>query len=152
MSEKLSEKMQVLELYSKQESYKFSDEEIKLIKKHTPKSGFKIRYAFYNKNSYKEKYIVFIIDSMPTSYRRSGVENNWEYFCEREISDIEYLEQIQNFGCNKRRFTVWNYQKIEQLIADDLLYNVETPEAFINECRKRGYYGNYQSKLNFDDF
>lgn len=57
---------------------------------------------------------------------------------------------IQNFGCNKRRFTVWNYQKVEQLIADDLLYNVETPEAFVNECRKRGYYGNYQSKINFE--
>lgn len=152
MSKKLSEKMQVLELYRKPASYKFSDEEIKLIKKYTPKSGFKIKYAFYNKKSYKGKYIVFIIDYMPTSYRRSGVENNWEYFCEREISDVEYLEQIQNFGCNKRRFVVWDYKKIEQLIADDLLYNVKTPEAFVNECRKRGYYGNYQSKLNFNNF
>ena len=34
--------------------------------------------------------------------------------------------------------------------ADDLLYNVETPEAFVNECRKRGYYRNYQSKINFE--
>lgn len=148
---KESERIKVMELYSKPITYKFSDEEIKLIKKYKPKSSFKVIYAFYNKNSYKKRYIVFIIDCIPNSARRSGVENNWEYFCEREISDLEYLEQIQNFGCNKRRFIVWNYEKIEELIAGDLLYKVKTPDEFINECKKRGYSGNYQSILNFDE-
>ena len=81
MSKKLSEKMQVLELYSKPASYKFSDEEIKLIKKHTPKSGFKIRYAFYNKNSYKEKYIVFIIDIENGGKIKNFQKFNFIYIC-----------------------------------------------------------------------
>lgn len=141
----------LMDLYSKPASYKFSDDEIKFIKKHVKKSSYVVRYAFYNKHSSRDKYIIFIIDGDRSASRRSGVENNWEYHSERELTDIEFLEIIQNFGCNKRRFQVWNYAKIEQLMADDLKYNIETPQGFVNEARKRGYYGNYQTKINFEN-
>ena len=56
MSKKLSEKMQVLELYSKPASYKFSDE----------------------------------------------VENNWEYFCEREYKISAVIKDVLLSGIIKR--------------------------------------------------
>ncbi len=145
--------LDIMELYSKPASYKFSIEELSFIKKHLKEKRhkYRIRYAFYNKKSFKGKQIAFIIDSNYNG-RKSGVENNWEYFSEREISNIEFQEIVENFGTNKRRFEVWYYKNIEALIEDDKKYNIDTPVEFIKECKKRNYSGNYQTLMNFEEY
>jgi hypothetical protein len=141
------------ELYAKPPSYKFNKEELKFIEKSlkNERHRYKIKYAFYNKKSGKGKYICFIIDSS-NGNRKSGIENNWEYFAERSISDIEFREVIENYGTNHRRFQVWYYKSIQSLIEDDLKYHIETPIKFVQECIKRGYNGNFQTLIDFDNY
>lgn len=143
--------MDLIELSRKPASYKFSPEEIKFIKKKIPKNSFKAKYALYNKESKKGCYIGFFIDGMPRSPRRSGVENHWDFIAERPLSNREYEEEIQNFGCNNRRFQVWMYDKIEHLIEADLSYGIKTPEDFVAICKKKGYSGDIQLKINFEN-
>lgn len=135
------------DLYSKKEA--FTKEEIKFLKSKIKKSSYRIKYGFYRKESKSGCQLAFIIDSSPFATRRSGVENNWEIFCEREISDLEYHEEIENYGCNVKRFKVFYYKDIGYLIHEDLKYKVNTPEPFINECIKRGFNGNFQTKMDF---
>lgn len=130
----------IMELYSKPASYKFSQEEIQFIKTRKPKHKFLVKYALYNKHSFKNKYVCYIIDSNPGSHRRSGVENYFNVICTRPLTDIEYEEIIQNFGTNHRRFLVFYYQYIEQLIIDDAKYELLlTPDLFIKTCISKGY-------------
>ena len=138
------------ELYAKPSSYKFNDEELKFIKRFEKKSDFLIKYGFYRKISNNGCQIAFIIDQAPNSPRRSGVENNWDIFCSRPISTIEYDEMIQNYGMNKKRFLVFYYDNIDYLIYEDLKYNVKTPEDFVKECFNRKYTGSFQSEIDFN--
>ena len=57
---------EIMELYSKPPSYKFNKEELSKIRTYlkTKKHKIKCKYAFYNKQSSKDKYIAFIIDSL----------------------------------------------------------------------------------------
>lgn len=139
----------VMDLYAMPSTYQFTEQEVILIKKHQPKYKFKIKYAFYNKRSSNGRYIAFIIDTMANSTRKSGVENYWEYICERELSNIEYSEMIENFGTQRRRFVVWYYDCIEKLQEDDKLYNIITPLNFVNACKQKGYSKNIQFKMAF---
>lgn len=148
MHPKVSKK--ILDLYSKPASYKFSDRELKFIKRHEPKHKFLIRYCFYRGKSKDNLYIGFVIDMIPNGPMNKGYSNKLECFCTRKISDIEYQEAIENFGTWNRRFRIWWYRDIEQLQLEDQKYNIETPEEFVNECIKRGYYGNYQMKIEFE--
>ncbi|SFS30523.1 hypothetical protein [Lutibacter maritimus] len=137
----------IMELWSKPTTYKFSSDEIAFIKKHTSKNSYKVKYALYNKHSSQGKYIAFIIDSNPNATRKSGMENFWTYIAEREITIIEYDELIANFGCNNRRFQVWYYKSIDHLILDDLKYSVKTPERFVKVCKEKGYTLGVQLKM-----
>jgi len=142
--------MDIMELYNKKEP--FTKEEYNFVKKYlTPKrSSYKCYYAFYRK---KSKYpIMFIIDSDYFAPRKSGVMNHWEIICTRDISDIEFEEIIQNFGCNNRRFQSWNYNSPLMVQNEDMKYNVKTPEAFLVECNERGFSEGFQSKLDFNDY
>lgn len=129
----------MLELYSKPIKEQFTESELKEIREMEPKEKYKIRYAFYKPDSFKKLFIVFIIDSNCLAYRKSGVEVKWETICRREISELEYVEVLQNFGANNRRFQVWYYKDIEHLIEEDLKYGVTTPKEFVDACIKRGY-------------
>lgn len=139
--------MNVFELYNKKE--RFTPEEKAFLKSKIKKSDFEVRYGFYRGVSSKGLQIAFIIDSMPRATRRSGVENKWEIICTRELSNIEYDEEIENYGCNVHRFKAFYYRDIGYLIAEDMKYNIKTPEKFIHEAVKRGYNGNYQTKIEF---
>jgi hypothetical protein len=130
-------------------SYQFSKSEIATLKKEIPKKRYKAYYAFYKKDSSKGCQLAFIIDSSPYVMRPSGYLVQYEIFCERELSNIEYQEQIENYGTNNRRFTEWIYQNVDQMIYEDAKYYLETPQKYIDECRKRGYSGNFQTKLTF---
>lgn len=139
------------ELYSMPANRKFNPLELNVIREELKKerSGYVIKYAFYRKHSSKGAYVAFIIDQSANAVRKSGVENNWEVFSKRPISDIEFEEMVENYGCNIQRFKVWYYRDIEALIQDDLKYNIITPERFVDECRKRGYSGSFQTEFNF---
>ena len=141
--------LDILELYDKPANYKFSDIEIEFIKKHCPIYKFKAKYAIYKKKSKKGKQIGFFIDQIPCQHRKSGVENHWEFITERKLTKLEYEEMIHNFGTNTRRFIVWMYDNIESLIQDDLKCNIDTPQEFIDECKKRGLSGIYQQSFQF---
>lgn len=142
--------MDEFELYKKKE--RFTKEEIAFLKTKIKKSNFLIKYAFYKKESKVKAQIALIIDQMPFCPRRSAVENNWEVICERPISNIEYHEEIENYGCNNRRFITYYYRDIDALIIEDLKYHIETPDVFIKECLKRGYNGNHQTKIEFNTY
>lgn len=143
--------LEILELWKKPSSYKFNQEELKSIKEHIRKNSYKAKYAIYKPVSSKDIYIGFFIDSEPYSVRKSGIENNWNFICERDITNIEYQELIANFGTNKRRFIVYQYKYIEQLIMDDNKYNIRTPEIFVEKCICLGYTGDVQLSMNFGD-
>ncbi len=108
-------------------------------------------YAFYNKKSFKDKHIALIIDRQPNVPRRSGVMNNWDIVSKRDLTNIEYDEEIENYGCCNRRFTVWYYQYIEQLVQQEKeCYNVDVPEKFIRLAKEKGYTGSVQQTLKFE--
>lgn len=141
--------MDLIKLWSKPISYKFTEREIAFIKKHNPKHQYKVKYAFYNKKSSKGLYLAFIIDSAAHSPRRSGIENYWTYIAERPLTNIEYQEMIENFGSNNRRFLVFYYRDIEYLMLEDKKYNVETPEEYVKLAKAKGYSGDFQLKIEF---
>ncbi|MDE3744010.1 hypothetical protein [Maribacter polysaccharolyticus] len=143
----MNKTLDISDLYKKPASYKFNAEEIAFIKKHLRKSSFKAKYAIYKPESHKGIYIGFFIDCIPNSVRRSGIENSWDFLYERDITNIEYQELIENFGCDNRRFIVYQYRHIEQLVLDDLKYNVKTPDGFIKRCKELGYTGDFQLSL-----
>lgn len=129
----------ILDLFNKPRHLQFTKEEKKIIREHLKKESYVVKYALYNKHSKKGSNIAFIIDSKNNARRRSAAENNWNYISERELTDIEFEEIISNYGCNNRRFIVWYYKNIENLILDDLKYNIETPIEFVKSCRNKGY-------------
>lgn len=130
---------------SNKKNVRFSLTELNFIKKHHRRSDYNCMYVIYKKES--KHPIGFVIDSIVNSPRRSGVMNNWDVICTRPISDLEWEEVCQNFGCNNRRFQVWWYNSIESLKYEDSLYSIKTPEVFIEECLKRGFNNGYQIKL-----
>lgn len=139
--------MKLLDLYCKPVSYKFTQEEIEFIKKKVPKDSFMAKYALYKKKSYKNAYIAFVIDREPRARRRSAVENHYEFICSRPLTDMEYEDEINNYGTNNRRFTMWYYQEIEALILSDEGMGAKTPEKFIKRCRDEGYTSSPKANL-----
>jgi hypothetical protein len=141
--------MELSEYFGIPASVQLSDAHIRNIKKTITKSRFKAYYAIYKKDSPKGLKLAFIIDSSPYVMRRSGYLVQYEIICERPLSNIEYNEQIENWGTNNRRFTEWLYKNVDQMVHEDAKYHVETPQQFIDECRRRGYSGDFQSQITF---
>jgi hypothetical protein len=48
-----------------------------------------------------------------------------------------------------KRFLVFYYKNVDKLIFDDMRLNAETPNKFIEQCRKKGYSGTFQLKLEY---
>jgi hypothetical protein len=95
-----------------------------------------------------DKQVALIFDLMPKQTRRSGVENIWEIFCSRIITEREIEEFITHyFQKSYKRFLVFYYSNVDKLMHDDKRLNAETPNAFVDECRKRGYSGTFQFKM-----
>jgi hypothetical protein len=118
---------------------KFTDKEKAFLRKKLPKSKWKIKYCIWKQERRNNRYILFLIDHFPGKIRPPAMDKAIEVIVTREISDLEYEEQIENFGCCKRVYECWDYLDIEYLIHEDQKYGVKTPQVFINECRKRGY-------------
>lgn len=141
--------MDLIETVWKPINTEFSEEEVKFLKKSISKDRFVGMYVFYTKESSKDLHIGFIIDQQPQRDRRSAYQNYFEIFCTRPLTNIEYDEMIRNMGSGNRRYLTYWYNCVEQMIIEDKKYHLDTPEDFITECRNRGFYGNYQTKIDF---
>lgn len=129
-------------------STEYTSEELDFLKSYLTKKKFTVSYGFYNKVSLQKKQIAVVFDLEPMKMKKSGVENNWEIIYKRQITSKEVDEFIkQYFRSSFKRFLVFYYHNIDRLIYDDKRLDAETPEKFIDECRRRGYSGTYQIKL-----
>lgn len=145
----MSDWQKYFDLWNKADEY--TDEEFKFLKNYIKNKNYKVNYGFYNKESSKKMQIACIFDLNPLQNRRTGVENNWTIICSRSITEKEIEEFInQYFRQSFKRFLVFYYKNVDRLIYDDKKLNAETPEKFIDECRKRGYSGSYQMKLEYN--
>ena len=137
-------------LWNKIEEY--TAEEFKFLKKQIKSKNYKVSYGFYNKVSAKKKQIAVVFDTMPFQMRRTGVENNWEIFATRTITDYEIEEYINEYFRNSfKRFLVFYYSNVDRLIHDDEKLMAITPDSFIDQCRKKGYSGTFQLKLEYSN-
>ena len=119
-------------------SYQFSEKEMNFLKQMYPRSRFAVVYAFFKGWSDKKLPCQVIYDSHPESPRRSGVQNLYEFVCKRPVSDDEYDDLIGNLGTNNRRFKVYSYSNLEEVIAEDVRLGAVTPEKYKTEARLRG--------------
>jgi hypothetical protein len=133
-------------LWNKLDDY--TEDEIKFLKTYIKKQNYKVNYGFYNKESSSKKQIAVIFDLIPNQTRKTGVENNWNIISSRQITGKE-IEEFITFYFRKsfKRFLVFYYKNIDKLIYDDNKLNAITPDNFINECRRKGYSGSYQLKI-----
>jgi hypothetical protein len=145
MGQSISERM--MELWMHPKNVPFSQKDLDFIIKNLDRSGYEMKYCIYKKKSYKGLYIAAMIDSSRTAPRRSGVLNVWQVICSRALTDIEWQEICQNYGCNNRRFHAYQYKNIEALIQDDLKYDIETPQEFVKKCKELGYTGSHQLRI-----
>lgn len=137
------------DLWNKADSY--SDDEFKFLKKYIKRQNYKVNYGFYNKVSSKKMQIAVLFDLIPLQNRRTGVENNWEVISTREITDKEIEEVINHYFRNSyKRFLVFYYTNVDRLIHDDKRLEATTPDKFIEQCRKKGYSGTFQLKLDYN--
>jgi hypothetical protein len=136
------------DLWNKTEEY--TEEEFKFLKNYIQKQNYKVSYGFYNKVSAQKKQIAVIFDLIPSQMRRTGVENNWEIITTRQITDKEIEEFINHYFRNSfKRFLVFYYNNVDRLIHDDIRLEALTPDDFIEKCRKKGYSGTFQLKLEY---
>lgn len=135
-------------LWNKTEAY--TVDEIKFLKSQIKKKNYVVKYGFYNKESAMKKQIAVVFDLMPNLGRRTGVENNWEIISTRKITDKEIEEYIIHYFKNAyKRFLVFYYKNVDRLIYDDKKLGAVTPDNFIDKCRKKGYSGTFQLKLEY---
>jgi hypothetical protein len=117
-----------------------SKEHEEFLKKKFPRKTGRIRYGIWKNEQRNGKQLVLFEEFPINQGRRPGVDNSVEFIAERKLSDSEYEEHIQNFGCNSRTYTMWRYENVDQMIIDDKSNcGAESPQVFINACRDRGY-------------
>lgn len=135
----MAEKFDILELYSKPKEYKFDEEEKEFLRKKMPRKRTRIRYGIWKQEQRNGLQIVVMIEPYIHPGRRPGVDNSIEFISDEPLSKREYEEfTIENFGCTNRTYVMYRYKNIEQLMRENVTLGVETPEAFIKECRRRG--------------
>jgi hypothetical protein len=117
----------------------FTEEEINFLKKMIPKKYYTVKYCIWKQVRKNNLYIAFVIDYFPDRVRACAADQALEVFATRKLSDKEYQEEIENFGCNHRVMKIYNYNDVDWLLEEDSGYGVTTPPEFVNECRKRGY-------------
>lgn len=127
------------DLSSRPFSEQFTDEEINFILEHSRIKEGLVKYCIWKQHRHNGCYIFFAMDFMPFRVRKSGIDNSLEVVSTRKLTELEKLEQAQNYGTNSRIIEGYNYRDIENLIDEDLKYDVQTPEKFIKHCKRLGY-------------
>jgi len=136
--------MRLLDLCNEPRDQPLSKEDVSFIKDNVPIESYKVKYGIWKQVRRNGKCIIFIIDSEPLRLRKCAADHSIEVVCTRELTLKEYDEEIQNWGCNNRVMKTWGYEHVENLIADDKKYGIETPEKFIEKCKKLGHSTNGQ--------
>lgn len=126
-------------LYNAPKDKPLDELDVKWLMKMLPRNQFSIKYVIYKKQSHFDTYLGIMQDSMNSCPRRSGVENHWETIESRSLTNTEWKEVCQNYGSSNRRFTLWQYKAIEDLIIEEKKYNVKVPQKFIDKAKELGY-------------
>lgn len=122
-------------LHLKPVSYKFTPFEVKLILEYLRGKRMKVYYAILKKSRGLGQ-VVYAIDEMPITPRRSPILNQWDIIVTKSIPESDLLDLAENWGTHHRRFKVWNYECIEDLIYADSKLGIKTPEKFIKRCKE----------------
>jgi len=129
--------MKLLNLYSKPNTYKFSDKEIDFIRKNANTDKWKIHYCLYAKHSPSNRYFGFVVDYMSNNPRNIKPKfYGMNVIHTRSLNTKELEWEFENYGTNNRRFKVYWVSDVHWIIDMDRQYNVETPEHFIEACEK----------------
>jgi hypothetical protein len=131
------EKFNVLDLMDKPKDQRFTEEEKEFLRKKYPRKESKIRYGIWKNEQRNGKQIVILTQFARIPGRKPGLDNSIEFISEEPLSEKEYEEYIENFGCTSRVYLMYRYENIEQVMREDAECGYETPEKFIRECRFR---------------
>ena len=134
----MKEEFDVLDLMDKPKDERFTEEEKAFLRKKYPRKESKIRYGIWKQEQRNGKQIVIFTQFSRITGRKPGVDNAIDFIAEEPLSEKEYEEYIENFGCCSRVYLMYRYENIEQVIREDQKCGYETPERFIKECRFRG--------------
>lgn len=133
----MADKFDILDLASKPKDQRFTEEEKEFLRKKYPRKQSRIRYGIWKQTQRNGLQIVIMIEDHVHGGRRPGVDNAIDFIAEQPLSEIEYNEAIENFGCNSRVYSMYRYANIEQVMREDAKCGYDTPEQFIKECRRR---------------
>ena len=148
MNAKTQQKL--LDLYSKPLSEKFTDEELKFLKRHVKTDGWRVHYCLYPKVSYENKYVGFWIDyDFHNARGRKPEHYSMNVIATRKLNDKEIMWSLQNYGSHNRRFHGWWVHSVLWVIDMDRQYGIDTPQEFIDICNEKGYNHGLQQTLNF---
>lgn len=131
------EKFDVLDLMSKPKNERFTEEEKEFLRKKYPRKKSRIRYGIWKNEQRNGLQIVVFTEFHTWGGRRPGVDNSVEFIAEQPLSQKEYEEYIENFGCTSRVYLMYRYKNVEQVMIEDKNCGYETPQAYINACRDR---------------
>jgi hypothetical protein len=124
------QKFNILDLMDKPKDQRFTEEEKMFLRKQYPRKRSRIRYGIWKQEQRNGHQLVVLIEDHIHMGRRP--------IAEQPLSELEYNECIENFGCNSRTYTMYRYTNVEQIMREDAKCGYETPQVFINECRYRG--------------
>ena len=114
-------------------------EDLAFIKKHLNRAHFVAIYFIWRQHRHNGKNFGFLIYNSNHTPRRAAVWKSIEILHERPLTNIEFQEQCENYGCNNRVATVWNYGRISELVKGDKYYNLETPQVVIDAIKRRNF-------------
>ena len=132
------QKFNILDLMDKPKDQRFTEKEKMFLRKQYPRKRSRIRYGIWKQEQRNGHQLVVLIEDHIHMGRRPGLDNSIEFIAEQPLSELEYNECIENFGCNSRTYTMYRYTNVEQIMHEDAKCGYETPQVFINECRYRG--------------
>lgn len=131
------EKFDVLDLMDLPKDQRFTEEQKEFLRKKYPRKRSRIRYGIWKAEQRNGQQIVVFTEFHIHLGRRPGVDSSVEFIAEQMLSEKEYEEYIENFGCTSRTYLMYRYENLEQVIEEDKKAGYETPQKFINECKDR---------------
>ena len=137
--EQISINKKIDQLYNFDRNKPFKEDDLSFLTRYVSKLNWKCKYAFWKQKRKNDLYILFIIDHFPERGRRCAMDNSIEVVGSRHISDIEHEELCANIGCCNRVMQTWSYKSVSDLIKEDALYDIATPQKVIDRFKLNGF-------------
>jgi hypothetical protein len=131
----------ILKLSEKPKGEQFNKEELDFLFNNLNRDQYRVKYCLWKQHRFNGKYICFVVDSNHLRWRNTSFFNGVDIIHSRRLNDAEFMWECQNWGCNNRCLTTWNYDNMEEVYEMDQHYNIETPVEFVKEYEKRLKYG-----------